>query len=73
MRLWFLCLTVSQILPDNSGNAPHSHAPFFINPGDGKAHKILKPLKFLKELGSWKLKSRKLKKNTSCIFYKKVL
>ena len=23
------------------GNDPHSHAPFFVNPGDGKAHIIL--------------------------------
>lgn len=34
-------MEISQILPDNPGNDPHSHAPFFINPGDGKAHIIL--------------------------------
>lgn len=34
-------LGISQILPDDSGNDPHSHAPFFINPGDSKAHIIL--------------------------------
>ena len=32
---------ILQILPDDPGNNPHSHAPFFINPGDGKAHIIL--------------------------------
>ena len=34
-------MDISQILPDDPGNNPHSHAPFFINPGDGKAHIIL--------------------------------
>ena len=36
-----MSMDISQILPDDPGNDPHSHAPFFINPGDGKAHIIL--------------------------------
>lgn len=30
-----------QTLPNDPGNDPYSHAPFFINLGDGKAHIIL--------------------------------
>ena len=36
-----MSMDISQILPDDPGNDPHSHAPIFINPGDGKAHIIL--------------------------------
>ena len=42
LHFYFLSLLwISQILPDDPGNDPHGHAPFFINPGDGKAHIIL--------------------------------
>ncbi len=39
--LYVMSIKLSQILPDDPGNDPHSHAPFFINPGDGKAHIVL--------------------------------
>ena len=39
--LYAMSIKLLQILPDDPGNDPHSHAPFFINPGDSKAHIIL--------------------------------
>ena len=38
---YIVFIEILQILPDDPGNDPHGHAPFFINPGDGKAHIIL--------------------------------
>ena len=48
----YISMEISQILPDDPGNDPHSHAPFFINPGDGKAHisRRTRRSKFLKSV-----------------------